>query len=121
MEWLIPTTIIPGVGLIILSTSNIMLSLNEEISILVCENEKNTEIIRDKLLQLKRLSISIVFQYIGVFLFLVSSILASLLSNYEMFSRWFLFIGVVTMSVSILYLIIYSIKAVSIRQKHLGQ
>ncbi len=69
MEWLIPITIIPGVGLIILSTSNIMVSLNEEISIIVYENEKNAEIIRDKLLQLKRLSISIVFQYIGVFLF----------------------------------------------------
>ena len=50
-------TIIPGIGLIIMSTSNIMLALNDEISQLEHEENKVVEIIDAKLSQLKRESI----------------------------------------------------------------
>ena len=120
MEWYIPMTIIPGIGLIILSTSNIMLALNNEITQLNKE-EKNREIIKLKLSQLKRLSISIVFQYIGVLLFLLSGIVKSIYTFSESIPKIFLTVGVIVIGISLLILLIYSIKAVCIRQKHLKQ
>lgn len=55
MEWYIPMTIIPGIGLLILSTSNIMLSLNNEITQLNNQRDKRIDIIvKLKLAQLKK-------------------------------------------------------------------
>lgn len=116
MEWYLPMTIIPGVGLLILSTSNIMLALNNELSLLIKEKQQYQFIIQNKLKQLKRLSVSIVFQYIGVFLFLVSGIVKSIVESISM-PKLFLLLGVLSISISIAVLIIYSIKAVSIRQE----
>ena len=119
MEWYIPMTIIPGIGLIIMSTSNIMLALNDEISQLEHMENRATQIIDAKLSQLKRVSVSIVFQYIGVLLFLFSGILNSIFDNSKVLSKWLLFIGVLAVSISIIILLVYSIKAVTIKQKHL--
>ncbi len=119
MEWYIPMTIIPGIAIIITSSSNIMLELNNEISNLSEQENKNLNIISAKLTQLKKLSISIVFQYIGVLLFLFSGILKSLKSDADTMSKFLLIIGVLAVTISIIILLIYSIKAVSIRQKHL--
>lgn len=119
MDWFIPLTIIPGVGLIIGSTSSIMLTLNDEITRLVDKAGNCTDIIRYKLRQLKRLSISIVFQYIGLFFLLVSGIIGKLLPEIIYLSEWLLFSGTFTICISIVFLIVYSTKAVSIRQKHL--
>ena len=119
MEWYIPMTIIPGIGLIILSTSNIMLALNNEISNLEDRPSRNSEIIKSKLSQLKSLSISIVFQYLGVLFFLLSGIVASVLKT-DFIPHILLFVGVGVISISIVLLLFYSIKSVSIRQKHLN-
>ncbi|MDX2362182.1 MAG: hypothetical protein QNK23_15345 [Crocinitomicaceae bacterium] len=119
MEWYIPLTIIPGIGLIILSTSNIMLSLNTEISELEERQNRNVEVIQAKLTQLKRLSISIVFQYVGVLLFLISGIAQSIFPSVFSLSIGVLLIGVTAICVSILILLVYSLKAVHIRQQHL--
>lgn len=119
MEWYLPVTIIPGIGMIVLSTSSIMLALNGEITQLESAEIQNIEIIQAKLSQLKRLSISIVFQYVGVLLFLVSGIINAILPDQMKISETLLLVGVIVVSVSIIILLIYSIKAVTIRQKHL--
>jgi hypothetical protein len=119
MEWYLPMTIIPGIGLIILSTSNMMLALNNEITQFEIAGKEKTAIIKSKLSQLKRLSISIVFQYIGVLLFLFSGILKSVFLNSGNIAEGLLAVGVISVSVSIVILLIYSTMAVSIRQKHL--
>lgn len=119
MEWYVPMTIIPGIGLIILSTSNIMLSLNNEIGMLEAKEAKNSAIIKAKLSQLKMLSISIVFQYIGVFLFLISGAIKAVYHPADEFTKTMLITGVLSVSCSIAILLIYSVRAVSIRQKHL--
>lgn len=118
MEWYLPMTIIPGVGLIIMSTSNIMLILNKEITDLIAVKTADCEVVRAKLLQLKRLSISIVFQYIAVFLFLLAGVILAVFSNCEFLSKGFLIFGVLSLCSSIAILLVYSIKAVSIRQIH---
>jgi hypothetical protein len=73
MEWFIPLTIIPGVGLIIVSTSNILLTLNDEITKLVNKNDNCLDIIKSKLQQLNTISVSAVFQYINIFFILTYS------------------------------------------------
>ena len=118
MEWYIPITIIPGIGLIIVSTSNILLELNIEITTLQSAIDENIQIIKLKLVQLKILSISIVFQYLGVLFFLLSGVSSSLFT-FELLPKYLLLTGVGLLILSIILLLAYSIKAVSIRQKHL--
>ena len=86
-------TIIPGIGLIILSTSNIMLSLNTEITVLE-EREVilKKDIIVAKLKQLKKLSISIVFLYVAILFLLFSSILKSIIQLKSQLLQIFLLI-----------------------------
>jgi hypothetical protein len=119
MEWYVPITIIPGIGLIISSTSSIMLSLNNEIGMLEGQKDKNIQIIKAKLSQLKKVSISIVFQYIGMFLFLISGAIQAVFTSVDLLTKAMLIVGVLSVSYSIAILLIYSAKAVSIRQKHL--
>jgi hypothetical protein len=119
MEWYIPITILPGIGLIILSTSNMLLALNNEITQIEASKSRDTTIVKAKLSQLKRLSISIVFQYVGVLLFLFSGILKSIVEKSDAYLKGLLLMGVLSVSFSIILLLIYSIKAVTIRQQHL--
>ena len=119
MEWYLPMTIIPGIGLLILSTSNIMLSTNAEITHLLSDKEKYLPTIEAKLVQLKRLSVSIVFLYFGVLLFLFTGILKVLSPSQEAGAKVLLLLGVMAVTASILILLVHSVKAVSIRQKHL--
>ena len=119
MEWYLPITIVPGIGLLILSTSNIMLALNREISELEtasASGENCDVVIRAKLAQLKTVSFSIMFQYLGVLLFLLSG-LGSFSSQKA--ARGFLVAGVGFVAFSIALLLVYSIRAIAIRQKHL--
>jgi len=46
LQWIIPITVLPGIALIVMSTSNILLSLNNEVTMLNKEKEKYGEIIR---------------------------------------------------------------------------
>jgi hypothetical protein len=119
MEWYVPITIIPGIGLLILSTSAILLNLNGEISQLNKSRSQYSEIINLKLKQLKKLSIAISMQYLSVLFFLFSGIIRAIYMDEKIWSEYVLLAGVLAASISISILLIYSIKAVSIRQKHL--
>ena len=114
-----PITIIPAIALIILSTSNIVLALNNEITMLESQKEKNINIIKAKLSQLKKISVSIVFQYVGILLFLFSGILSAIFNDVDLIAKGILLLGVLATTLSIIILVVYSIKAVNIRQKHL--
>jgi uncharacterized membrane protein len=95
-----------------------MLSVNNEITQLVSDNLEKDEIVKAKLSQLKRLSVSIVFQYVAVLLFLLAGVIAAVFSDLEFLSKGSLITGVLSLSSSIVIMLIYSVKAVSIRQKH---
>jgi len=120
MEWYIPITIIPGIGLITMSTSAILLALNAEISQLNEDRSRYEEIIHLKLKQLKKLSIAIALQYLGILFFLFSGISKAIFQEIYQWSEIILITGVVVVSISIIILLLYSIKAVAIRQKHLN-
>ena len=121
MDWYLPITIIPGIGMIILSTTNLLLQLNNEISRLEAQKPFDKQcslIIKDKLNQLKTLSIALVLQYLSIFFLLISGVsgLFSLINAWRIFP---LFTGVFMMMLAIILLIKYAYKAVMVRQNHL--
>lgn len=114
MTWYLPITIIPGLGLLLLSTSNLMLSLNTEIRSL-----ENNGIAVRKLKQLKRLNYVMVYFYLSISLLVVSGLIGSVLSQFKIeknYHLWITIIGIVSLLIGLINLIVYSLKAIKIRQ-----
>lgn len=118
MEWYGPLTILPAVGLLILSTSNFIIALNEEIILLQDQKEKLFVIIDLKLKQLRRLGTANGLLYGSALLFLIAGII-KVLTNVDSLFNFILLAGVVTTTVALTFLFIHAIKSVSIREKHL--
>ncbi len=76
MEWYIPITLLPGIALLILSTSNFIIALNVEIQILKEKKELFKDIIKLKMKQLKRLNYAISGLYLSVLFFTISGLFA---------------------------------------------
>ncbi len=118
MDWYIPITLLPGIALLILSTSNFIIALNAEVQKLKANEALFGEIIALKIKQLKRLSKAISGLYLSVLFFTISGLFASI-SYPQNIVFLFLLLGIVIMSVSVLLLITYSILAIKIKTKHL--
>lgn len=113
-NWYLPITIIPGLGLLVLSTSNIMIALSNEIDSII-ELNKDSAIIRRKLAQLKLLNKAMVFFYIAIASLLISAILKGLF-NLEETTFFISAFAVVLALIGLFSLILYSFRAVRIRQ-----
>lgn len=118
MDWYGPLTILPAIGLIIMSTGNFIVSLNAEIEHLKHDRNRLDEIIYLKLAQLKRLSIANVFLYSSALLFLFAS-LSQALVHLPMLFFLLMILAVIAVSLAIVLLLIHAVKAVSIKQRHL--
>lgn len=118
MEWYGPLTILPAVGLIILSTTNFIIALNEEITLLEKEKENSRGIIRQKITQLKRLGIANGFLYGSALALLLAGIMKGITQNDLLFNS-LMIPGVLLITAALLFLFIHAIKSVSIREKHL--
>ncbi|MCF8303616.1 MAG: hypothetical protein K9I94_10115 [Bacteroidales bacterium] len=118
MEWYGPLTILPAIGLIIISTANFIVALNNEIQRLQAEQERNKEIIKKKVIQLKRLSIGISLLYSSVLFFLFAS-LAKIFADQNMIFNGLMVLGVIATTLAIIVLLIQALKAIYIRQRHL--
>ena len=118
-HWYLPITILPGIGLLILSTSNQLIALSNEISERLKLEICNDQISQRKLKQLKLLNKGMVGLYIGAGAMVASGILSGLQNFYE-FSNTFgliiMLLGVLSVFISISFLIVYSLRAVKIRQ-----
>lgn len=113
-NWYLPITIVPGLGLLILSTSNLMVTLSNEISGMI-EHSKEKTIITKKLVQLKLLNMAMVFFYFAVAFLLISSVINGLF-NLEKASLFISVFAIISALIAIFSLIIYSFRAVEIRQ-----
>lgn len=119
MQWYIPITIIPGIGLIIMSTSNLLIALNNEVSAMIRKREIFSEIIALKIGQMKRLNWAMVFLYTGILCFLISGLLAVLINPLGLLVRIIMIAGVACSMVAIVYLISFGFRSIQIREKHL--
>ena len=119
MQWILPITVIPGIGIIILSTSNFMINLNKEIVRLNKQKKEYFVIIELKLEQLKRLNWALVFLYTGILFFLTSGVLGAITEPENIYPVASMLVGIGVLIIAITLLIIYGFKSIYIRQKHL--
>ena len=118
MEWYGPLTVLPAIGLIIMSTGNFIVHLNNEIVEMEMSEKPNEEIISLKLGQLKRLGIANASLYAACLFFLLAGLATAIFENHE-FQKIFMIIGVVLTTVALSFLFVHSFKAVSIRHRRL--
>ena len=119
MEWYIPISLLPGIALIILSTSNFIIALNNEVKELKKNRELYERIITLKITQLKRLSISISGLYLSVLIFTIIGLL-SWFSISQPIVISILIIAILIMSFSVLLLVSFAVRAIRIRDLHLN-
>lgn len=117
MEWYGPLTILPAIGLIILSTANFLVSLNNEIYQLQ-KDKKNQWVIQEKLKQLKRLGSANALLYVSALFFLLSALSKALFVGNILF-KTLMITATVTTTGALTVLFIHSLKAISIRHKNL--
>ena len=116
-NWYLPITIVPGIGLLILSTSNLMVTLSNELNGLIKEQSKDDSIIHRKLTQLKTLNRAMVFFYIAVACLAISGLIGGLqFKAIEKSATYISILGIIIMLLGLFSLIKYSYRAVSIRQ-----
>ncbi len=116
-NWYLPITIVPGIGLLILSTSNLMVTLTNELSGFIKEQSKDESIIHRKLAQLKTLNRAMVLFYIAVACLAIAGLIGGLeLKVIEKSATYISVLGIVIMLLGLFSLIKYSYRAVSFRQ-----
>lgn len=116
-NWYLPITIVPGIGLLILSTSNLMVTLSNELSGLIKEHSKDESIILRKLAQLKILNRAMVCFYVSVACLAIAGLIGGFQFNFiKNGTTYISSIGILIMLLGLVSLIIYSYRAVSIRQ-----
>ena len=120
MNWYLPITIIPGLGMLILSTVTQMLNLSTEINGLVTQKCSvfQHEISERKIKQLGLLTRANALLYLATGSYVLSGILGIIFKSESIISipSITLYIGTVFVFIAITLLIIYAFKAVKIRK-----
>ena len=122
-EWYVPITILPGIGLLIISTSSLLVNLDNEISTLLHSNKQDDIVLsQKKLKQLNLLNLAMIGFYIGSATFVNSGILMILHNAFSWCrdtSLGFIIVGILAVLVSLCLLILFSFKAVRIRKSNI--
>ncbi|MGH1364581.1 MAG: hypothetical protein ACRBF0_13555 [Calditrichia bacterium] len=120
MEWYIPITILPGIGMLILSTTGQMMTLSMEIGELLSKKCSPIQhsISDMKIKQLERLTKSATLLYISAACFVLSGILDAVMPIALSFNlpNYTLITGVIMVFVALALLINYSFHTVKIRK-----
>jgi hypothetical protein len=120
MNWYLPITIIPGLGMLILSTVTQMLSLSSEINGLITQKCSvfQHEISKRKIKQLGLLTRANALLYLATGSYVLSGILGVIFESESIVSipSITLYIGTVFVFIAITLLIIYAFRAVKIRK-----
>ncbi len=123
-EWFFPMTLLPGVGLLIMSTSNLSMGLSAEIASLLKDDKDLAPIIRQKISQLSRLNLSLTSFYISCAGLVVSGLIAGVSKESESNQFWsevILWIAITCIFIALILLMIYSAKAVRIKRSQFKQ
>ncbi|MEM1220617.1 MAG: hypothetical protein AAGH79_16970 [Bacteroidota bacterium] len=120
MEWYIPITILPGVGMLILSTTGQMMTLSAEIGNMLSDrcSPFQHEVSDMKIKQLNRLTKSAALLYISAACFVLSGVLGAIIPMDFMYNipNLVLFCGVFLVLIALGILINYGVHTINIRQ-----
>ena len=120
-EWVLPITLIPGAGLLIMSTTQIANALSAELNQLIFQRQRIfIPTIRMKLFQLRLLSIALFGLYISCSCFAIAAFLAGLeVSGWFMLEKLgfvLICLGIMAIVIALTLLILYAYRAVRIKQ-----
>jgi len=119
MNWYLPITIIPGLGMLILSTTSQMMNLSSEIGNLLSSkcSDFQHKISARKIKQLGLLTRASALLYLATGCYVLSGILGVVFANDKPFGlpSIALYVGTVLVFVALTLLIVYAFRAVNIR------
>lgn len=120
MDWYLPITIIPGLGMLILSTTSQMMTLSSEIGNLLSSKctEFQHKISDRKIKQLGLLTRASALLYLATGIYVLSGILGVIFENKSILDlpSITLYIGTVLVFIALTLLILYAFRAVGIRK-----
>ena len=119
-EWYLPITILPALGMLILSTTSQMMTLSSEINSLLSNKCTDFEhlIAGKKIKQLGLLTRSSALLYLASGIYVLSGILGALLETESFYDTpsLLLYFGTVLVFIAFILLITYAFRAVRIRK-----
>ena len=120
-DWIIPLTLLPGIGMMIMSTSNLSTAISDEINSLLHEDECKTQLVETKISQMSLLNISLVCLYISTAVFAVAGLLGGISDLQDImiditYHHVLVIVGIATLVVATLLLMIFSIRSVKIKR-----
>ena len=120
MNWYLPITIIPGLGMLILSTTSQMMTLSSEIGSLLSNkcSPSQHKISERKIKQLGLLTRASALLYLATGCYVLSGILGVVFETESVLSlpSVTLYLGTVLVFISLTLLILYAFRAVKIRK-----
>ncbi|MFT6215723.1 MAG: hypothetical protein ACJAS3_002123 [Roseivirga sp.] len=120
-NWVIPLTLIPGIGMIILSTSHLSTSVSDEINTLLQKDNCDRSLIQIKISQLSLLNIALVSLYISTAIFSITGLIEGIFTlqnamTNSAFRQTLLVTGVASLVIATFLLIAFSIRKVKIKR-----
>ncbi|OEK06257.1 DUF2721 domain-containing protein [Roseivirga misakiensis] len=119
-NWVIPLTLLPGIGMMIMSTSNLATAISTEINNLLERQDCKPELIQKKISQMSLLNVAMVCLYISAAVFAVAGLIEGIFElRTEMHDgtlhQLLLVVGIAALVIASLLLITFSIRAVRIK------
>ncbi len=120
-SWVFPLTILPGIGLMIMSTTNWSVALTGEINDLFEKQECDRSILQRKIKQLRLINNALVSLYASVTMCTLGGFIGSIWNASTMESgilivTLFVAVGIACLLAGAIMLIIYAFRAVVIKQ-----
>ncbi|MCH5598904.1 hypothetical protein [Niabella ginsengisoli] len=119
MDWYLPITILPGLGMLILSTTNQMMELSKETGVLVSKkcNDFQHKVANKKIKQLGLLTKAATYLYVASGLYVLSGILEALHNSLPFnVADMALYVGTALVFVALTMLAAYAYRDVKIRK-----
>lgn len=118
IEWYLPIIILPGLGMLILSTTGQMLGISSEVGALLANKCTEFEhMISDlKIKQIRRLTRAATLLYVSAGMYVLSGIIGAAIQAYNVVSHIVLYAGTLSLFIALMFLIQYSYKTVAIRK-----
>lgn len=120
-DWVIPLTLMPSLGMMILSTSNLSTATSNEITSLIQDQMSDKQPIEQKIKQLFLLNVANVCLYIGILVFGIAGLIDGIFSLQSpmhdgTLRTIMLIIGISSLVIATIFLVYFSIRKVKIKR-----
>ncbi|GAB5527720.1 MAG: hypothetical protein Roseis2KO_55920 [Roseivirga sp.] len=119
-NWIIPLTLLPGIGMMIMSTSHLSTAISQEISGLIHEDRCDTHLVEQKISQMSLLNRALVALYLGAASFAITGLIGAVSAVQDLMIRdtftVCLILGIGCLLIATIFLITFSMRAVRIKK-----